>query len=280
MTTLHDTTTDHSHPLLAMSYLPPSPGGAPEDEELKIWLQGHITRLDYLTNPQPPLRSLRTALTIASKEIINVLDPSLDAAIHCAIAPETSIEVEEAHFYASRIVDFESLFENSAHVINKMDAEIVIGFLEAARDEIGWMRNETRRLELHIDNAREMRRMQLRKSFSYAPTPRKHGEVASAPSPIAEAAAEEAEDEEMLDDFVDARERNSVTPPATCIMDVEEGEVVEDDRVAAHADRSRRSATPEPPRLGDHDGHSGERGKSEEERRDSGGGSGGVLKAE
>ncbi|KAF7194453.1 hypothetical protein HII31_04258, partial [Pseudocercospora fuligena] len=229
-----------------------------------------ITRPDYLTNPAPPLEHLQTGLTLACKEISQILDLQLESVIRAAKQPDCCIEVEENDFWESRIIDFDGMLENGAKDIRAMDEEDVIAFLEASKDEIEWIKNEMRRLDLHIDNARDAIREGRRKSFTYRPTPRKVGEVVSAPSEIADAAADEFKEEvkEKLVEFLDARQERSKTPQREMGPEDAGGSV----DVEMRDDRMRRSATPER-RLGDSDTDVEEgEVKSEEERRDSGGG--------
>ncbi|EME85682.1 uncharacterized protein MYCFIDRAFT_82577 [Pseudocercospora fijiensis CIRAD86] len=248
-----------------MSYLLKFEHGAPEVEELKKWLRGYITRIDYLTNPSPPLEHLRTALILACKEISQILDLQMESVIRTAKQPDSCIEIEDNDFWESRMIDFDGMLQNDGKDIRGMEKEDVIAFLEASKDEIEWLQHEMRRLDLHIDNARDAIREGRRRSFAYAPTPRKGGEGESVPSEIADAAAKQFEDAS------DAQKQRSVTPQREMgPADATSGNV----EMRDGDDRMRRSTTPER-RLGG-SGVGVEEGevKSEDERRDSGGGGG------
>ncbi|KXS95406.1 hypothetical protein AC578_6770 [Pseudocercospora eumusae] len=245
-----------------MSYLAKFEHGAPEVEELKQWLRGFITRPDYLTNPsRPPLAHLRTALTLACKEISQILDLQLETLIRVAKQRDSCIEVPENDFWESRTIDFDGILENKGKDLREEDD--VVACLEAARDEIEWMRNEMRRLDVHVDNARDAIREGWRRSFVYRPTPRKGGGGVSAAREI------DDDDEEVkgkLVEFLKAREERSQSP----VREMGPGSV----DVGMEEVRMRRSATPER-RLADVDADVEEgEVKCEEERRDSGGGGG------
>lgn len=79
------------------------------------------------------------------------------------------------------------------------EREVVLELLWAAREEIAWLGNEMRRLELHMENAKVLVASGERTSFVYVPSRREGMEVSGRYLKILRSGSKsEDEEEEML----------------------------------------------------------------------------------
>jgi hypothetical protein len=187
-------------------------------DEIKDWLRGHVTRPDFFTTTPPPaLADLQLAIRYATAELDQLLDPQLEACIHAAGDRQHSIELDEYDFWDGRKFDVAALTRvGGGHRLLTLDRRRATQMLELLRDEIAWVTNETRRLELHMKIASELKSSKVRQSFVYRPTPRRPVPFSCARDD-SEAATEEGEvdeDAEMLDvePWETERERRSLGP--------------------------------------------------------------------
>ncbi|KAK4633920.1 hypothetical protein CLAFUR0_03697 [Fulvia fulva] len=167
-----------SPPIMTTSYLATSLnfGNPPFSRlnELKNWLKGYITTPDFFTKePRHALDDLHAALLAVAKEIGMKLDPELEATIHTAGDESHSIQCDEDSFWTTRVLDVHKLCTTGLIGIKTLSRERVIALLLIARDEVQWVANEIRRLDVHCKNAADLKGCKNRESFSYYPSPRK-----------------------------------------------------------------------------------------------------------
>lgn len=122
------------------------------------------------------LTELQRALHLAILEISMHLDPHLECAATIAGGDKYCIAVDMDDFYAGRDGEIKSLVdlddEDRDAVIATYDRDAVCDALEQAREEIGWLENEGRRLEVHMEVADTMKRSRLRNRFVFRPLTR------------------------------------------------------------------------------------------------------------
>ena len=149
--------------------------GLPADEKLDkliAFLSSHVPLNGFFENNSFEIQHLRTALHKARAEIYGKLDIELEALIDIANEPEYSVEADKRKMYEARVTDWENLMSTE---IDSFGEEKTIEYLKDARTEIAWLKREASRLEVHVQNAREVKEHKdgHRKSFSYHPTERR-----------------------------------------------------------------------------------------------------------
>lgn len=200
--------------------------------DLKLWLRGATTRPNFLTSNPHRLYDLLMALHYAISEIYQRLDPDLAAVICAASEQDTGIELHHDDFWSDRNQDLEELKNLDAADIKAIGRAQVVQYLELARDEIAWSTGEINRLVLHCQNAKEMKALKLRRSFTFHPTPRKETLFSRVPEAVFRSV--EDEDEEMLDietndDYYEAEQQQRSGAPERDMGESgsEDGEVVD-----------------------------------------------------
>lgn len=154
---------------------------------LKLWLKGDITTPDFLTSENGgyadkggrdgfSLKELHRALYVATLEISRKLDPELEYAATQAGGYRYSIAVDVDDFYEGRDSELRSLIDLEGRkredVISTYDRDAVLKVLEQAREEVGWLESQGRRLEVHMEVAEEMKKLRLRNTFVFRPVER------------------------------------------------------------------------------------------------------------
>ncbi|GIZ46125.1 hypothetical protein CKM354_000926400 [Cercospora kikuchii] len=213
---------------MSRSYLEPTDIFAEKGlDAVRIWLAGFNYTQDFFSNPPPKLTDLHSALMCAVMEIKIQLDPQLECVVNSATEEQYGMEFDPDAFLSDRTFSIELFEEIREHGIRALERATTMRYLEEAREEIAWVKNETRRLELHLDNAQKLIQQKLRRRFYYRPTPRKQN-VSHALVPYVE------------DDFVKVRGDD-------------EDEMLDDTDDAESAERRARSRTPEPGEMGRYD---------------------------
>lgn len=174
---------------------------------LKLWLKGDITTPGFLSSDnggyvdkggrdQFSLQELHQALFLAILEISLKLDPKLECVATQASGLKYCIAIDFDEFYEGRDTEVKSLVDLDSgkrdEIISTYDREATCEVLEQAREEIGWLENQGRRLEVHMETADAMKRARSRIAFVFRPLERSW------------ATARGSKDVEMLD--VDALE--------------------------------------------------------------------------
>ncbi|KAM3423041.1 hypothetical protein BST61_g510 [Cercospora zeina] len=218
---------------MTRSYLEPTDIFAERElDALRLWLAGSVTKQDFFSNPPPQLADLHSALMCAVMEIKIQLDPQLECVINMATEDQYSMDFDPEAFWSDRTFSIALFEEIREHGIRKLDRGATMRYLEEAREEIGWVKNETRRLEVHLENAQKLIVQKLRTSFYYHPTPRKLSVVHALVPYVEDDVVKVREDDENEDDDEDM------------LDDTDDAEVME---------RRVRSRTPEPGEMGRYD---------------------------
>ncbi|CZT23790.1 uncharacterized protein RCC_09504 [Ramularia collo-cygni] len=154
---------------------------------LKLWLKGDITTPDFLASNNGAyadkggrdgfgLQELHRALYLAILEISLKLDPELECAATQASGFKYCIAVDVDEFYEGRDSEVRSLVDLEPAkrdvIISTYDRDAVCEVLEQAREEIGWLESQVRRLDVHMENAESMKRIRSRISFVFRPLAR------------------------------------------------------------------------------------------------------------
>ncbi|KAF2216521.1 hypothetical protein CERZMDRAFT_81609 [Cercospora zeae-maydis SCOH1-5] len=201
------------------SYLEPTDIFAEKGlDALRLWVAGSVNTQDIFSNPPPQLSDLRSALLFAAMEIKINLDPQLECVVNTATEDQYGMYFDPDAFWSDRTFSIALFEELREHGIRNLNRGATMRFLEEAREEIAWVKNETRRLELHLENAQKLIVQKLRKSFYYRPTPRNlkiaHALVSYVEDDVVK--VREDDDEDMLDDTDDVelaqRRARSGTP--------------------------------------------------------------------
>ncbi|KAI5367806.1 hypothetical protein Slin15195_G029390 [Septoria linicola] len=197
---------------MARCYLDPSNVFAERGlDSLRLWLAGYDRR-DVLTNPPPRLSDMHSALMAAVMQIKIRLDPQLEYIVNTATEQQYGMQFDPESFWSERMFNLDAIEEMREAGIRALDRGRTMRYLEEARDEIEWVRNEIRRFEVHLDNAHKLITQKLRQRFVYRATPRKRVEYSLVPY-VEEDTIQVKEDEEMLDDeHLAERRARSRTP--------------------------------------------------------------------
>lgn len=170
------------------SYLNATPGTPVYGiEALKLWLKGDITTPNFLISHNGSytdaggrdtftMTELHRALYLGILEISNSLDAAIEFGVAKASGEIYGINVEVEEFWEGRDAEVKSLVDidmvRREERVREYDRNATCEVLEQVKEEIGWLENEGRRLDVHMEIAEMLKRAKLRRRFVFRPLAR------------------------------------------------------------------------------------------------------------